>query len=822
MVSAKPYSFTYYEGSTNDLPSKTSFARDHWGYYNGKSSNTSLIPEFLSSPSIDQVASSLGIQGPQRNADKNYTQAWSLATIQYPTGGSTEFEYESHDFDEVQSQVNDNSYFGKTYNIIKIDSTLAYDNATKKFSQDDTIDLRNQYMFVDDLTGQSQPYTMHLMARFRFSGPGGCSRTFYQGQLYFDILDSTGTNLVMRKDVSNFYMCAGSTINNCAFCQTQSGQSVLSYNTDLRLPPGKYVIRMHADPIFNNDLQDVGWTFSYYVRESASPTYATNANNFATGGGLRIKRIIDRDGISPANDKVKRYVYHYTEDKNGDGTPEEYSYGIRMVKPSYSYFYSTFEIFQENCAQSSRHADCQRFSFWCDHLMRCADSNLPLNGSSGGPIVGYSQVTVLEGENGENGKTVYQYINKPDVILPYNSYNGLPLRPPFGSTIAEPLNGQLVSQTVYAGNEGGGQKLKQVTNTYASVMDNENTLYGLESRPFEKFYTIVPDNRTTEPRLPCERHLVSYWHQKSAWNYLSSTTEKTYVFGDTTKSHSIATTYYYEDTAHLQPTRVVTNNSKGEILTTYTTYPPTYRTTAATDALTKGVNNLKNKHVFNVPVERYVRRTNSNGSSARVTSGVITSFGNTLPLPAMAYTTETASPITNYAAMTITGSGSTKDSRYKPLLYFDSYDSYGNILQQRKEGDVNSAYVWDYNATLPVAECTNATSGEIAFTSFEWDGTGNWSVPSTARNTTDYLTGKKSYGLSNGTITKSLTNTTKAYVVSLWSKNGTVTVNGSAAALIFTRKGWTYNEWTVAAGTTTVTIAGTATVDELRLYPTTA
>jgi hypothetical protein len=32
-----PYIFSYFEGGTNDLPSKASLARDHWGYYNGRS-----------------------------------------------------------------------------------------------------------------------------------------------------------------------------------------------------------------------------------------------------------------------------------------------------------------------------------------------------------------------------------------------------------------------------------------------------------------------------------------------------------------------------------------------------------------------------------------------------------------------------------------------------------------------------------------------------------------------------------------------------------------------------------------------------------------
>jgi hypothetical protein len=102
-----------------------------------------------------------------------------------------------------------------------------------------------------------------------------------------------------------------------------------------------------------------------------------------------------------------------------------------MSKPNYSYFVNTHEVVTN---QGVVNPSCTTDGF-SSHLMRASDSNTPLNGSAGGAVVGYSQVTVLEGENGENGKSVYQYINSPDIINPYNDDNGLPMFPPFGSAI---------------------------------------------------------------------------------------------------------------------------------------------------------------------------------------------------------------------------------------------------------------------------------------------------------------------------------------------------------------------------------------------------
>jgi hypothetical protein len=810
-VQGNPYKFTYYEGGSLSLPSKNSFARDHWNYYNGMTNNTSLLPTVIPVNSPDQITYMLGGQGPQRDPSASFMDAFSLASIQYPTGGSTELQYESNDFDEVASQVNDASYYGKIYNIVQQQQTINYDNIAKHFTSTDTADLRNEYQFTNN-AGQTASYNIHMLARFRFSSPTtDCSRTFAPNDITFDIYDSSGTSILIHKDMTNFSLCSGTTTNNCMFCQA----GVFSYNADIILQPGKYVVRFNASSAYNTALQDVAWTFTYYTQQSTPPGYSNYATTYTIGGGLRIKRIIDHDSLNAANDQVKRYVYHYSEDKNGDGSMEEYSYGKRMSKPNYSYFQMTSEHIQNDCQPI-----CIHMYGWSSHLMRSSDSNTPLNGSAGGAIVGYDRVTVLEGENGENGKTVYQYTNVPDIINPYNDQNGLPMRPPFSSTIPEQLNGSLIKQTIYT---ASGKKVKEITNTYTSIMDNENTIYGMEPRPFQKYVTTLSGgggaSRSQDNVAPCDLLLISYWHQKSVWNYQSSTSEKTYAQADTTKFEETATNFYYDDTSHLLPTRLVTVNSKGDTIKTINTYPLSYTSLTSSDPITQGVLNLRNRHIINASVEKYVQRVGSGGSNARVTSGVVTSYGASSPLPTIAYTTNAASPITNFAALIITSGGATLDTRYRPLIYFDQYDNYGNITQQHKANDILNSYIWDYNASSPIAECENAAANEIAYTSFEWDGSGNWTITSASRSTADAVTGKRSYVLSNGNITKSISNTTKSYVISFWTKSGSATVNSTSAATSLTRNGWTYNEAVIAAGTSSITISGAATIDELRLYP---
>lgn len=109
---AEIYQFTY-----NDipLPYKTSFSQDLWGFYNGQENSTSVkIPQAASEEvlfdsyrtllpepvflSLNQTIPSefLNIRGANRAVNKSTLTAGMLKSITYPTGGKTEFEFESH------------------------------------------------------------------------------------------------------------------------------------------------------------------------------------------------------------------------------------------------------------------------------------------------------------------------------------------------------------------------------------------------------------------------------------------------------------------------------------------------------------------------------------------------------------------------------------------------------------------------------------------------------------------------------------------------------------------------------------------------------
>lgn len=131
----KDYVFEYEQ---NLLPEKNSFARDYWGYANGKLTNTSLLPNMAD---IYPGFNDLGfVTLNNMNPDISYCKANILKKVIYPSGGSVEFDY------ELNSATN---FF---FDIV-FDQTLRYGNGLrlkKKILNDDKGNLITEQLFYED------------------------------------------------------------------------------------------------------------------------------------------------------------------------------------------------------------------------------------------------------------------------------------------------------------------------------------------------------------------------------------------------------------------------------------------------------------------------------------------------------------------------------------------------------------------------------------------------------------------------------------------------------------------------------------------------
>lgn len=88
-LSLPPYQFNYHDEL---VPRKLSFGLDHWGYINGANSNSMLFPEIFNNSG--SMNASLGISINNRHSSWPSMRAGTLNQIVYPTGGTTDFEFE--------------------------------------------------------------------------------------------------------------------------------------------------------------------------------------------------------------------------------------------------------------------------------------------------------------------------------------------------------------------------------------------------------------------------------------------------------------------------------------------------------------------------------------------------------------------------------------------------------------------------------------------------------------------------------------------------------------------------------------------------------
>ncbi len=87
------YSFTYIQPDLVPEPDVNSVSsQDYLGYFNGRSNGNNLIPRY----DLESAGDVWVFEGANRTPDPTKSQYGTLKDITYPTGGRTEFEYESH------------------------------------------------------------------------------------------------------------------------------------------------------------------------------------------------------------------------------------------------------------------------------------------------------------------------------------------------------------------------------------------------------------------------------------------------------------------------------------------------------------------------------------------------------------------------------------------------------------------------------------------------------------------------------------------------------------------------------------------------------
>lgn len=742
------YSFEYNDGA---LPSIFAFSQDHWGYNNG-ASNQYLIP----------LAHNQGAPS-NRLVNESAAKRGTLQKINYPTGGSTEFFYNSN-----EALITEQDYF--TY-------FHPYGGSSQEYLQ---------------------PYFITLFSN-------GSS---YEEEIYVDpsttTIDAAGNNFTYNIYLNNFNTCPGNEkpcVGNlrvtltCIDCDppnslaydltTMNDYENGASSGKVKLIEGKtYLLRKFPVGSYAAEV-----AVNLYGNKYMAPTNSEDERTVKVGG-LRISKMVH----TPVSGAPMTTEYYYTNN-------ESYSSGNYITSgkingyPVYHYIHA-FQVIKEQEQGVSIGS--------CYYKVMSSSSLAPL--ATSGSAVTYATVQKAQIGTNEKLKSIYKYTTSQefaDVVsyeFPYTLIQS-----------KEYKRGLLLEEQDYLFSSGQFLPLRKREYTYEYV--------DYKRIPGMKVACNITVQANGSPLISgCGNTLMPIYGVTSEW--VKKVSEKTTEYSAAGTQLIVQTDYQYENSQHKLPTRITTRNSKGQLIHTKLKYPLDFAGITATDATSAGIKNLVTKHVISPEIEKSIYRADSDGNNERLISSLFSSYKNDLPLPDGVYAIESAEPLTDFSPSAVQSGAVNKDSRYQSKVIFDLYDSKGNVLQQRKADDINQSYIWDYDFSFPVAQIVNADQSSVAYTSFEADGAGSWTIPGSSR-VPDGITGSKCYQLSNGSITRNNLNASAEYFLTYWVRNGgPLSINGTQGTPV---TGRSVGQWTfithLITGVTEVNLTGGAVIDELRLYP---
>lgn len=474
-------------------------------------------------------------------------------------------------------------------------------------------------------------------------------------------------------------------------------------------------------------------------------------------GGLRVKKTEDYNAAD--NSKlVKEYTYLKTDNTSS---------GRIQTMPNSTYYWTT--TFIQNPFASPPIYPHKIF-----HLNQQANPTQSLSYFNGSPVI-YSRVKVMATNNAtNNGSSVHEFSAFNSTFIHEDNF------PFVQKQDLDWAQGLSLKESFY---NASNQLIKTVENEYQDS-------------------TFIPQNDAQSRNLIIG---LLYWDDMDTYNQklysarsyymaygrsiLTKTTETTYENG--LSSVSIKN-YYYDNPAYYFSNRTVTTNSKGQTITLEKKYP----------------NDFSGTTIYNHMIARNM--INNEVESTSKNNGNITGGQKILYKWYNSNTQILTEGMNRYNRISQT---------YEPALRINHYDAAGNILEQQKVNDIASSYLWAYNNSFPVSETHNADYGSIAYSSFEAGETGNWDYSYGGINTSyQGITGKKAFALSSNNIHRTGLVSTMSYIISYWKNDaagGTVSVGGTA---MMSKNGWTFYQTTIT-GVSSLTLSGSAVIDELRLYP---
>ena len=625
-----PYVFDYNEFNNNKIADKDSRAKDHWGFYNGKD-NTNILTMGVAKPTdiprvriVNPMSGAINyVNGANRECDPDYLKIGSLSKITYPTGGSTNFDYEPNDYLEP--------------NYVKIPHSVAF------FKYGEHV--------LNPPGPEMSSYTLSL------------SQTTLIEFLVAASVSSSACNLeTMDRIVAAII---NTSTNTPIYIQLNFGCNKNDRtNYIAELPAGIYNVVVYATPFFTTEAT-LKW-------EENTGIYALNK----IGGGMRIKSIRKLDGIT---EKEAITNYKYT---TSDGTASS----GKLMSP-FVYDYNWYSVSNITCQiLNGAYRDDQKCHYNYSESAPC----IPLSNSANGSAVGYSEVSVelTDGVSMSAGKTVYHYLNEPDVF--FSRY--LP-------TLPNLSNGLMSGKEEFLKNSQGVYvKIRELEINYQREDSSRARMVGMKvlmpqgypwylnySDTF-KFYSIYSD----------------WWHKK---------TEKltNYPNGEgVIIPVSIENTdFFYENPEHKLLTKTVSTNSDGSNTITKYLRPADYLN--SNNGVLDEMRNFAYMH--DRVIEEIVEIEKGGQQKTKTAAFTEYDYGDLYMVPRSRYVLKNAQSKSDFVNSLSNGMPNDLDYSLTATYRYDPWS--GNITEIIEEGYRYTTILWGYGNLYPIAKIENARREDV-------------------------------------------------------------------------------------------------------------
>ncbi|GAA0188911.1 hypothetical protein GCM10009122_48220 [Fulvivirga kasyanovii] len=741
----RPTRFGYYNKAL--LPGVDSYAQDHWGYYNA-ANNEDLVPAF-------NTSSTHFYDGANRDTDIEKVKYGVLHRIDHPQGSITEYDYESQQY---KPYTVTETY---TYEPVPQSRELCYGGFTECAG--------------NEVTGTSS-FSLNR------------ENSLVQVNYHLKRTEETYNNVTTKTAVHIKNTGTGAIV----FTKNLPDVGEISGTQSLTLPMGNY--EMWVDYAGNVDHQNGGQKASISVNYNTY-TKVGVPGYISHGGGLRVKKIVEKDGQGLNPSLVKRYEY------TDPGTTT--SSGRLMIRPQY-YYYSDMPYYETDLGNNVVAVHN------CTYLIAQSTSVVPLATSAQGGYVGYDYVTVYEGEEQQpsNGRVIYEYYNASDepnygyIIdsgLPSSSYEQTPL-PGVPPVVTEPRKGYLKKSTVERYYQSGYYPVKETTYNYITT-------------PKTAVKGWILSGLVDKINLPANEgckylEMAGYTYQSSLIS-LQGTTRVAYDGKESlTGNATSSSTQYLYNTSYPYLTR-----EEWAVDGTGKTYKSKYRrVTDFDDAAMNGVVGIiKSLNQLGIIIDQQ-QWVEENGTE-KLYGSQVTLFDhiNNMIVPSSNYSAVLETPANNWTSYN--GYGEPASPYELNATY--TYDEDATLIEVTDKTGQYESMLYGYADKVAIARVSHAHHNQIAYGSFEATAPGNWeNLDDNMIEEHDSKTGNRSY---SGSLSKCCL-PAGTYTVALWAKGTghSITIAGKSKT---TSPAWTYYVWEgLSGGSITINNTG-ALIDEVRLYP---